>query len=149
MLTIKLLLNSVISTKDARFMTIDIKDFYLNTPMKRYEYMRLKMSEIPQDFIEEYNLHDKVTTDGYIYLEIRRGMYGLPHAGKIAQDLLEKRLNLKGYRQSKICPGFWKHDWRPICFSLVVDNFGVKCVGREHAQHLMQALEEDYAISHE
>ena len=89
MQTVKLLLNSVISTKDARFMTIDIKDFYLNTPMKRYEYMRLKMSEIPQDFIEEYNLHDKVTTDGYIYLEIRCGMYGLPHAGKIAQDLLE------------------------------------------------------------
>ena len=56
MLTVKLLLNSVISTKGARFMTIDIKDFYLNTPMKRFEYMRLKMKELPQDFIDEYNL---------------------------------------------------------------------------------------------
>ena len=149
MLTVKLLLNSVISTKNARFMTIDIKDFYLNTPMKRFEYMRLKMSEIPQDFIDEYNLQDKVTADGYVHLEIRKGMYGLPHAGRIAQDLLEKRLNLKGYRQSKICPGFWKHDWRPICFSLVVDDFGVKYVGKEHADHLMQTLEEDYTISHE
>ena len=37
--TIKLLLNSIISTKNARFVNIDIKDFYLNTPMSRYEYM--------------------------------------------------------------------------------------------------------------
>jgi hypothetical protein len=32
--TIKILLNSVLSTPDARFMTIDLKDFYLNTPME-------------------------------------------------------------------------------------------------------------------
>ena len=89
MLTVKLLLNSVISTKGARFMTIDIKDFYLNTPMKRFEYMRLKMKELPQDFIDEYNLQDKATPDGYVHLEIRKGMYGLPHAGIIAQELLE------------------------------------------------------------
>ena len=39
LLTVKLLLNSVVSTLNAKFMTIDIKDFYLNTPMSRYEYM--------------------------------------------------------------------------------------------------------------
>ena len=149
MLTVKLLLNSVISTKGARFMTIDIKDFYLNTPMKRFEYMRLKMKELPQDFIDEYNLQDKATPDGYVHLEIRKGMYGLPHAGIIAQELLEERLNAKGYRQSNLCPGFWKHDTRPICFSLCVDDFGVKYVGEEHAIHLMDALKQDYAISHE
>ena len=37
--TIKYLLNSVISTPLAKFMTIDIKDFYLCTPMTRFEYM--------------------------------------------------------------------------------------------------------------
>jgi hypothetical protein len=77
---VKLLLNSVISTKNARFMTIDIKDFYLNTPMMRYEYMRLKLSELPPDFIEEYKLNNKATKDGYVYLEIRGGIYGLPQA---------------------------------------------------------------------
>ncbi len=41
LLTVKLLLNSIISTENACFMTMDIKDFYLNTPMARYEYMRL------------------------------------------------------------------------------------------------------------
>ena len=39
LLTVKLLLNSVISTPEARYMTMDIKDFYLNTPLKRYEYL--------------------------------------------------------------------------------------------------------------
>ena len=43
LLTIKLLLNSVISTPGAKFMTIDISNFYLNTPMDRYEYMRMKL----------------------------------------------------------------------------------------------------------
>eukprot|EP00804_Cyclotella_cryptica_P000163 CCRYP_017463-RA/>CCRYP_017463-RA protein AED:0.42 eAED:0.49 QI:0/-1/0/1/-1/0/1/0/288 len=52
MLTTKILLNSVISTKGARFMTIDIKDFYLNTPMVRPEYMRLKLSDIPDHIIK-------------------------------------------------------------------------------------------------
>ena len=86
---------------------------------------------------------------GYVYLEIRKGVYGLPQEGILAQKLLEKRLNAKGYRQSGICPGFWKHDWRPICFSLCVDNFGVKYVDRQHADHLMNALKEEYTISHD
>ena len=60
-------------------------------------------------------------------------MYGLPQAGIIAQKLLEERLAKHGYRQSVTTPGLWKHDTRPICFSLVVDNFGVKYVGEEHA----------------
>eukprot|EP00804_Cyclotella_cryptica_P021360 CCRYP_001593-RA/>CCRYP_001593-RA protein AED:0.47 eAED:0.47 QI:0/-1/0/1/-1/1/1/0/149 len=56
MLTTKILLNSVISTKGARFMTIDIKDFYLNTPMVRPEYMRLKLSDIPTTSLNSTNL---------------------------------------------------------------------------------------------
>jgi hypothetical protein len=36
--------------------------------------------------------------------------------------------------------GLWKHDTRPISFSLVVDDFGVKYVGREHAEHLMECI---------
>jgi hypothetical protein len=37
LLTVKLLFNSVISTPQAKFMCIDIKDFYLCTPMECYE----------------------------------------------------------------------------------------------------------------
>ena len=62
-------------------------------------------------------------------------MYGLLQAGLLANKLLEKRLNINGYFQSKLVPGLWKHEWRPIQFTLVVDDFGVKYVGKEHALH--------------
>jgi hypothetical protein len=141
LLTVKLLINSIISTTSAKFMTMDIKDFYLNTPMARYEYMRLCIANMPADVIEHYKLRDKATPDGYIYCEIQKGMYGLPQAGIIAQQLLEERLAKHGYRQSKTTPGFWKHDTRPISFTLVVDDFGVKYVGEENAQHLLDAVQ--------
>jgi hypothetical protein len=41
----------------------------------------------------------------------------------------------------------WTHDTRPISFSLVVDDFGVKYVGREHAEHLMACIKKNYNIS--
>ncbi len=43
MTLVKIFLNSIISTKGAKCVMLDLKDFYLNTPMKRYEYMRLKI----------------------------------------------------------------------------------------------------------
>ena len=43
-------------------------------------------------------------------------------------------------------PGLWTHEWGPICFTLVVDDFGVKYVGDEHAAHLQAALRETYEI---
>ena len=70
LLTVKLLLNSVISTLDAKFMTIDIKDFYLNTPMDRFEYMKLKLSNLPEDFVTLYNLMSKVDQNGFVYPKI-------------------------------------------------------------------------------
>jgi hypothetical protein len=130
LLTVKILINSIISTPGAKFMTMDIKDFYLNTPMARYKYMQLCITDImPEDIIEYYNLRDKATPDGYIYCEIQKGMNGLPQAGIIAQQLLEERLQKHGYRQSQMTPGLWKHDTRPISFSLVVDNFWGKVCG--------------------
>jgi hypothetical protein len=59
MVTVKLHLNSVISTKGARYCTIDLKDFYLMTPMARPEYMRMKLKDLPAEFVELYNLTDK------------------------------------------------------------------------------------------
>jgi hypothetical protein len=44
-------------------------------------------------------------------------------------------------------PGLWTHNWRPIQFTLVVDNFGVKYVGAEHAQHLFESVRKHYKCS--
>jgi hypothetical protein len=147
LLTVKLLLNSIISTPNAKFMTMDIKDFYLNTPMAQYEYMQLRIAAMPEDVIAHYKLTDIATHDGYIYCKIQKRMYGLPQAGIIAQQLLKKRLKAHGYHQSTITPGLWKHDTRPISFSLVVDNFGVKYVGEENAQHLLDTVQKYYEYS--
>jgi hypothetical protein len=140
----KMIMNSVISTKGARCMMIDLKDFYLNTPMKRPEYMRLKLNDIPEEIIVQYKLRDIATPEGYVYSEITKGMYGLPQAGIIAQVLLEDRLGKHGYSQSNIIPGLWTHKTRPILFSLVVDDFAVKYTRKEDAEHLLNALKRDY-----
>ena len=84
--------------------------------------------------------------NGNIYIRVERGIYRLPHAGIIAQKLLEERLAKHGYRQSDKTPGFWKHDWRPISFSLIVNDIGVKYVGKEHTDHLIKILEEQYVV---
>ena len=43
--------------------------FYYNTPMDRYEYMRLPLHSIPDDIIAQYNLR-ALASDGWVYLEI-------------------------------------------------------------------------------
>eukprot|EP00804_Cyclotella_cryptica_P012262 CCRYP_013844-RA/>CCRYP_013844-RA protein AED:0.25 eAED:0.25 QI:0/0/0/1/0/0/2/0/707 len=147
MLTAKLLFNSVISTPGAKFMTMDISNFYLMTPLPRPEYLRLKLSGIPTEIIREYRLDLLAEPDGTIYVLVQLGMYGLPQAGLLANELLEKRLNAHGYHQSKLVPGLWKHIWRPIQFTLVVDDFGLKYVGDEHPQHLLKVLQEHYTVT--
>ena len=67
-----------------------------------------------------------------------------PQAGIIAQVLLEDRLGKHGYSQSKIIPGLWTHDTRPILFSLVVDDFTVKNTRKEDTEHLLNVLKKDY-----
>ena len=78
--TSKVMWNSVISTPNVRYACADVKNFYLNTPLDRYEYMRMPIKLIPQEFIEMYDLTAKVK-NGYVYIEIQKGMYGLPQAG--------------------------------------------------------------------
>ncbi len=144
--TAKILFNSVVSTPDAKFMTADLKDFYLGTPMARYEYMRVPIAMISDDIMDQYKLHNLVH-NGYVYCEIRRGMYGLPQAGRIANDQLQRFLAPHGYKPCAHTSGLWKHESRPIQFTLVVDNFGVKYVQKADADHLMTCLKEHYAVS--
>ena len=114
--------------------------------MPRYEYMRLRVDLIPEEIIIQYNLRPLVH-NGYIYIEIRKGMYGLPQAGILANKLLIKRLAEEGYSPCEHTPGLWKHATRPIKFSLVVDDFGVQYTGKEHADHLINAIKKNYEMS--
>ena len=89
---------------------MDVKNFYLNTPMKVFEYMYLPISIIPQEIIDKYNLRD-LAEDGWVYIEIQKGMYDLKQAGILANKLLAKRLNKTGYYPCQFTPGLWRHIW--------------------------------------
>ena len=117
---IKLITNRVVSRRNARFITFDIKQFYLETPMQSSEYARIKLSNISQEFIDEYDL-TKHTCDGWVYFEILKGCYGLPQAGNLANDIIRVRLKKSGYYEVATTPGLWRHKWRPIIFGIIVD----------------------------
>jgi hypothetical protein len=103
--TSKCLLNITISTPDARFMVADIKDFYLNTPMERYEYMQLPISIIPDEIVQQYLLQTLATPGGWVYMEIRKSMYGLKQADLIANVRLTAHLAKYGYTPTPRSPG--------------------------------------------
>jgi hypothetical protein len=144
--TAKILINSFISTLGGKFLVINIKNFYLNTPLGRFEYMVINLSLLPQETIDKYDLIE-LSQDGKVYIEIYKGMYRLPQAGILANELLQRNLAKDGYRPTQHTHGLWKHNTHPISFSLVVDDLGVKYVGREHAEHLMECINTNYNIS--
>ena len=129
----------LISTPGAQFACANAKNFYLCTPLNRNEYMRIPIKLIPQEFIDLYDLDPKVK-NGYIYMVISRGMYGIPQSGILANKLLEKRLAKQGYHETPHTPGIFRHETRQIWFNLIVDNFGIMYVGEENAKHLLGVL---------
>ena len=109
--------------------------------------MKILYSKIPDDVIEHYKLHHLVHTDGYVYIEIQKGMPGLKQAGKIAYDRIREHLSKYGYFPCERTPALWKHKTRNIAFALVVDDFGAKYVGNHNFQHLISALKDLYEIT--
>jgi hypothetical protein len=134
-----LLVNSVLLQRKARLATMDLKNFYLNTPLNRPEYIRIKLADIPQEFIDKYKLN-KLACDSWIYFEMRCGMYGLPQAGILANKLLQDCLAKFDYYKAATTPRLWHHKWHSIMFALIVDKFAIQYVGNAHLDHLCQAL---------
>ena len=97
------------------------------------EYMRIHIRLIPLDIITHYNLNDLVYQDGWIYMVNIRGIDGPPQAGILENNLLAQRLINHGYCKVKQLTLLWKHEWRPISFTLVVDDVGIGYFGRDHA----------------
>ena len=98
--------------------------------MDRYEYMKMPVDLIPDNVMDLYNLHNKVK-NRFVYMQIQRGLYGLPKSGILANKLLRGRLKPHGYYELPHTPGLWKHVTLPVQFTLVVDDFGVKYTGKE------------------
>jgi hypothetical protein len=142
--TTKLLFNSVVSTPNGRFMTIDLKDFYLCSDLPKYECVRIPIYMIPPSIIDLSKLHNKIYS-GHVYTKVRKGMYDLPQAGKLANDCLRGFLEPHGYYvPCAITPGLWKHNVSNLMFSLVVDDFGIRYTNKKDVKHLIIVLQKEY-----
>ena len=142
----KILVNSTISDahKGARFMSADLKDFFLATPMEGDEYMKVHYKHFPEDIRKRYQLEKKVTPSGHIYIKIKKGMYGLKQAAILAYLHLEKNLAKYDYTPIAGTVGMWKHETRPTTFCVCVDDFGIKYFSEDDAHHLINSLKNDY-----
>ena len=106
----------------------------------------MKISNIPSEFIEEYN-QQTFAHNGWVYFEIFRGCYGLPQIINLSNYLMRKRLKKSRYFEAATTLGLQRHTQRPIQFCLINDYFGIEYAGGKHAHHLRQVLQEYYEIS--
>ena len=115
-------------------------------PAKDYAYMMIPINVIPPDIIEKYNLLDYVV-NGKVYAEVSKGIYGLPQAGKLANEQLIRHLAPYGYAPCPHTAGLWTHETRDLTFLLVVDDFAIKYTNRADAEHLLESLKTGYKMS--
>jgi hypothetical protein len=141
---VKMLLQSVVSD-GAKFMTIDIKDYYLNTPLQRPEFIRLRLNQLPDEIRHAYHL-DKFIFHDSVLFRVDNTMYGLPQAGLLSQQRLIPHLAKFGYHQCPRTPCLFRHTDNGITFSLVVDDFGVKYTSAASVNHLIDCLQLLYPL---
>ena len=105
--------------------------------------MKIPLKPFLQWIIDQYDLTTHAI-DGMVHIEMRKGkaVYGLLKAGILANNKLRCELKPHGYLEHKNTPGLWYHKTRPVSFTLVVDDFGVKYVGKEHVNHLILCLKQ-------
>ncbi len=135
MTTTKLNWNSILSTPKVRYMCLNISNFYLTATLDPCECMKMPISLCPPWIITQYGLLNKVV-GGYVYLRMRKAVWGLPQAGILAK-----------YYECKNTPGFWKHTSQHISFTLIIVNFGVKYEHKEDNDHLIKALKTKYTLT--
>jgi len=112
LLETKIMLNSVISdaAKGARFISLNLKDLFLATPMARTEYMRIYSKHFPQDIKNKYNIQhpNLIADDDYVYFKIKKGMHGLTQAAILAYQNLVRILSQHGYRPVPHALSIWR-----------------------------------------
>ena len=106
LLNTKICFNSVISDahKGATFATADIKNHYLQSLMKNYQYMILSLKYFTQEIRDEDEIIN-IVDNNYVYIEIRKGMYGLKEAGILAFNYVVKNLAPHGYHPVQYTAG--------------------------------------------
>ena len=108
--------------------------------------MTIPLTYFPTWIVKQYDL-SLHALNGKIHLELRCAVWGLPQAGILANKRLRRKLAPFGYNEYANTPGLWYHKTRPISFTLVVNDFGVKYVNKANVEHLMTSLQSTYKLT--
>ena len=107
----------------------------------------MKVTNFPQEIIDKYKLNDIVNDNGWVYMEIRKTLYGLCQSSALAAKKLAADLKSYCYYKVPKTNGLWKHESCPISFTLVVDDFGVSYIDRADTEYLEAALKAHYPMT--
>ena len=104
--TSKLLWKSVLNTDGAKYMCLDINNFYLTAALDFFEYMQMPLSVFSEWVKKQYKLDEHAQND-FVYLRMERAVWGLPQVGILANKLLRKQLAPHRYYECINTPGLW------------------------------------------
>ena len=97
--------------------------------------------------MRKYDLLNKVTSDGYVYICTEKGMYGLKQAAILTYEHLKETLDPNGYTPVIGTVGLWKHNTLPTNFCLYVEDFEIKHFSKPNAQHLLNIIGRTYTYT--
>ena len=137
LVTFKMHIYITLSQPNRKYCSFDVKNFYLNTPMEHSEYMKIPSYKSQMKSSRNTTYETKSTLTGRCTSKHKREFMGY-------LKLACWPINLYGYYEVRHTPGYWHHTWRPIDFTLIVDDFGVGYEHNEHALHLLQTLRQYY-----
>ena len=144
--TSKLHWNSVLSMQNAKYMCLDINFFTFLLPSTDTNICNLHLHFPHCGLLSSTNSRTRYRMVIF-FGEMRCTVWGLPHAVILANKLLWKHLAPHGYFECKQTPGLWKHMSRPISFTLVIDDFGVKYEWKEDIEHLIKSIKQKYELT--
>ena len=105
--------------------------------------MKIKWEHIPEDIWSQYNL-EYMLHGGYIYVNIKKGMYGLKEAAILAYKKILTHLQPRGYHPIPGTSGLWRHETRKTVFCLCVDDFGIKYYNKDDLNHFQDSLKDHF-----
>jgi hypothetical protein len=115
-------IKSCISGPALEYLTADISDLYLGTPLDTPEYMVIRLDQMPQVSQRKYIHDSSLVHNGCVLVEIIRTLYGLPPAGRLSQQGLIPHLESHGYMQAKHTPCLFTHISRPVSFTTTSES---------------------------
>ena len=109
--------------------------------------MRIHLKYFPPDIRDRYDIEGLIAADGYVYIKIIKGMYGLKQADIIAYNQLISHMDPHGYYPVPFTTVIWEHKTRKTKFCFYVDDFIVKYFSKYYANRLLNSLKKYYVIS--